>query len=77
VKKETQVLHRLLGDTEGRDEGNSRRLLEAALAIAVHRVAVKRPSDAAPLAGAVPHEILTRTTHRCDLYFPPRPVLWR
>ena len=76
VKKETQVLHRLLGESEGDDEDNSRRLLEAALAMAVHRVAIKRPSDAPPLAGAVPHEVLTKTSHRCDLFFPPRPVLW-
>jgi 16S rRNA (guanine1516-N2)-methyltransferase len=74
VKKETQILHRLLGDCEGLDESNSRALLNAALDMASSRVVVKRAIEATPLCGAPAHESITRSTHRCDLYFPQRAV---
>jgi len=77
VKKETQVLHRILGLEEGGDHENSKMLLTAAVDMATSRVVVKRPMEAAPLMGAIPHESIKKKTHRFDLYFPPRAVEFR
>lgn len=55
VKKDTQVLHSLLGDSEGVDEDNNRLLFERALESAAEKVVVKRPLNAQNLASAIPH----------------------
>lgn len=69
VKKETQVLHRLLGQHEGADSNNNKRLLETARALAKSRVVVKRPLNASPLDNAVPHNTIKAGKSRFDIYF--------
>lgn len=68
VKKETQILHHLLGHCEGSDDTNNARLLATALTIATERVVVKRPLRSENLAGAHPHSSLVGSTHRFDCY---------
>lgn len=58
VKKETQVLHNLLGHEEGSDMNNSIGLLKAAERIAQSKIIVKRPLNSETLAGAQPHSIM-------------------
>lgn len=63
ARKEMAILQALLGGDEDADE-----LLDVALALAQHRVVVKRPRAAPPLAGRVPtHRIEGRST-RFDVY---------
>ncbi len=64
VKKEMQLLHALLG-TEPRE--NEDQSLEMARKIA-HRVVVKRPKSALPLADAPPHFSIHAPTLRFDVY---------
>jgi len=63
VKKEMRLLPLLLG--EDRD---SSELLERALAIAAHRVVVKRPARAAPLEGPAPSLAIGSPNTRYDIY---------
>ncbi|WP_163558592.1 class I SAM-dependent methyltransferase [Halomonas sp. NO4] len=63
VKKEMRLFRALAGD-----DMDAPRLLEAALDVASHRVAVKRPRQAAPLAGPPPRHVLEGKTSRYDLY---------
>lgn len=63
VKKEMRVFRELAGDDE-----DAPRLLEAALDVATHRVVVKRPRKAPPLAGPAPRHVLEGKTSRYDLY---------
>jgi len=63
VKKELQVLQRLLGD-----EGNGETLLPLALRCARRRVVVKRPRSAPFLAGATPSFSQTGRSTRYDIY---------
>ncbi|MFM7272533.1 MAG: class I SAM-dependent methyltransferase, partial [Gammaproteobacteria bacterium] len=63
ARKEMALLQELLGGDADADE-----LLEPALALARHRVVVKRPRAASPLAGRAPsHRIEGRST-RFDVY---------
>lgn len=63
VKKEMRVFRDLAGDDD-----DAPRLLEAALDVASHRVAVKRPRRAPPIEGPAPHHVLEGKTSRYDLY---------
>ena len=63
VKKEMRVFRELAGDDD-----DAPRLLEAALDVATHRVAVKRPRKAPPIAGPRPAHALEARTSRYDLY---------
>jgi len=67
VKKEMQLLHRLLG---AGDAGEA--LLAAALSAAELRVVVKRPVWAPPLAGPEPAHAITTKNHRFDVYLQRR-----
>ena len=63
VKKEMQMLQHLVGaDTD------SDALLDAACALATHRVVVKRPAKAPYLANQAPHSQITTKKHRFDIY---------
>jgi len=63
VKKEMRLFRELAGD-----DSDAPKLLEAALDIATHRVVVKRPRKAPPIAGPAPHHTLEGKTSRYDLY---------
>ncbi|MBD3894760.1 class I SAM-dependent methyltransferase [Halomonas sp. ML-15] len=63
VKKEMRVFRELAGD-----DADAPRLLEAALDVATHRVAVKRPRKAPPIAGPAPGHVIEGKTSRYDLY---------
>lgn len=63
VKKEMRLFRTLAGDDE-----DAPRLLEAALDVASHRVVVKRPRKAPPIAGPAPRHVLEGKTSRYDLY---------
>ncbi|MGQ7247462.1 class I SAM-dependent methyltransferase [Halomonas sp. V046] len=63
VKKEMRVFRELAGDDD-----DAPRLLEAALDVASHRVVVKRPRKAPPIAGPEPRHRLEEKTSRYDIY---------
>lgn len=63
VKKEMRLFRELAGD-----DNDAPRLLEAALDVATHRVVVKRPRKAPPIAGPSPQHTLEGKTSRYDLY---------
>lgn len=63
VKKEMRVFRELAGNDD-----DAPRLLEAALDVATHRVVVKRPRKAPPLAGPAPRHVLEGKTSRYDIY---------
>ncbi|TVP48740.1 MAG: rRNA methyltransferase [Halomonas sp.] len=63
VKKEMRLFRELAGD-----DPDAPRLLEAALDVATHRVVVKRPRKAPPIAGPAPQHTLEGKTSRYDLY---------
>ncbi|GEN28656.1 ribosomal RNA small subunit methyltransferase J [Halovibrio variabilis] len=63
VKKEMRLFRQLAGD-----DNDAPRLLEAALDVATHRVVVKRPRKAPPIAGPAPQHTLAGKTSRYDLY---------
>lgn len=63
VKKEMRLFRQLAGD-----DNDAPRLLEAALDVATHRVVVKRPRKAPPIAGPTPQHTLEGKTSRYDLY---------
>lgn len=63
VKKEMRVFQQLIGADEDADQ-----LLDAALAVAGKRVAVKRPVSAPFLAGRQPHTQISSKKHRYDIY---------
>ena len=63
VKKEMRLFRELAGDDQ-----DAPRLLEAALATATHRVVVKRPRKAPPIAGPAPQHVIEGKTSRYDLY---------
>ncbi|WP_255774904.1 class I SAM-dependent methyltransferase [Halomonas alkalisoli] len=63
VKKEMRLFRLLAGDDD-----DAPRLLEAALDVATHRVVVKRPRKAPPIAGPPPRHIIEGKTSRYDLY---------
>ncbi|SDL98444.1 16S rRNA (guanine1516-N2)-methyltransferase [Franzmannia pantelleriensis] len=63
VKKEMRVFRELAGD-----DADAPRLLEAALDVATHRVAVKRPRKAPPIDGPAPGHTIEGKTSRYDLY---------
>ncbi|MBB3190626.1 class I SAM-dependent methyltransferase [Halomonas cerina] len=63
VKKEMRLFRDLAGD-----DTDAPRLLEAALDVATHRVVVKRPRKAPPIAGPAPRHVIAGKTSRYDLY---------
>ncbi len=63
VKKEMRLFRELAGTDD-----DAPRLLEAALAVATHRVVVKRPRKAPPIAGPAPQHTIEGKTSRYDLY---------
>ncbi len=63
VKKEMRLFRTLAGD-----DIDAPRLLEAALDLATHRVAVKRPRKAPPIEGPAPRHVIEGKTSRYDLY---------
>ena len=63
VKKEMQLLHRLLGS-----DSDVEPLLDAARAAATRRVVVKRPAHAPPVGGQKPTMIIQGRTARYDVY---------
>ncbi len=63
VKKEMRVFRPLAGD-----DLDAPALLEAALALASHRVAVKRPRKAPAISGRVPSAELSGQSSRYDIY---------
>jgi 16S rRNA (guanine1516-N2)-methyltransferase len=63
VKKEMRLFRTLAGD-----DADAPRLLEAALDVATHRVVVKRPRKAPPIAGPAPRHVIEGKTSRYDLY---------
>lgn len=74
VKKETQMLHRLVDQNEGDDEMNNKLLLGNAFKLATSRVVVKRALKAEPLGGIPSHDKLLGSTQRFDLYMSNRPM---
>ncbi|EPC03002.1 hypothetical protein L861_22080 [Litchfieldella anticariensis FP35 = DSM 16096] len=63
VKKEMRIFRDLAGDDD-----DAPRLLEAALDVASHRVAVKRPRTAPAIDGPMPRHVIEGKTSRYDLY---------
>lgn len=63
VKKEMRLFRELAGADDDAPE-----LLEAALEVATHRVVVKRPRKAPPIAGPAPQHVIEGKTSRYDLY---------
>lgn len=63
VKKEMRLFRPLVGDDD-----DAPALLEAALALATHRVVVKRPRKAPSIAGAPPGYVLEGNASRFDIY---------
>lgn len=63
VKKEMRLLRPLAGD-----DADAPTLLAAALALASHRVVVKRPRQAPPIAGQAPGYALHGQSSRFDIY---------
>ena len=78
VKKETQILHRLIGkhdnDNEEDNEQNNKKLFLNAINIATSKIVVKRPLKAKPLLDIKPHSVIEGSTQRFDIYFKNRPI---
>ena len=69
VKKEMQMLQKLIGH-----EDDTNDLFTRALLTARQRVVVKRPRSAAPLAGRTPSHSVGSKTTRYDVYLIKQPV---
>ena len=63
VKKEMRVFRDIVGDDD-----DAPALLAAALALASHRVVVKRPRKAPPIDGPIPGLVLEGKSSRYDIY---------
>ena len=63
VKKEMRVFRPLVGD-----DGDASQLLQVALALATHRVVVKRPRKAPSIDGQPPGYVLEGKSSRYDVY---------
>lgn len=63
VKKEMRIFRPVVGDDE-----DAPALLAVALALASHRVVVKRPRKAPPVAGPAPGHVLEGKSSRYDIY---------
>ncbi|MCJ8168883.1 class I SAM-dependent methyltransferase [Atopomonas sediminilitoris] len=63
VKKEMRLFRPLVGDDDDAHD-----LLAAALALATHRVVVKRPRKAPAVAGIAPAQVLAGQSSRYDIY---------
>ena len=63
VKKEMRLFRPLVGDDD-----DAPALLAAALALASHRVVVKRSRNAPPIAGEPPGYVLEGKSSRFDIY---------
>jgi 16S rRNA (guanine1516-N2)-methyltransferase len=68
VKKETQILHRVLGLEEGNNEENNTNLMTSAVQLANQRVVVKRALNAKALSNLRPHHQILGKTQRFDVY---------
>ena len=71
VKKETQILHRILGKEENSidHESNNKQLLDTARNLAKSKIVVKRPYNAKYLAQSKPHNSITAGKTRFDIYY--------
>lgn len=63
VKKDMQILHKLIGSSEGEEK-----LLETALQFAKYRVIIKRPIHAQPVTGIKPTMAISSKKTRYDVY---------
>lgn len=63
VKKEMRMFQALVGADD-----DAPRLLAAALDVATHRVVVKRPKGADPIAGPAPNHVVEEKHSRYDIY---------
>jgi 16S rRNA (guanine1516-N2)-methyltransferase len=63
VKKDMQILHKLIGHSK-----NEKELLETALKLAKHRVVIKRPIHAQPVTGMKPTMTISSKKTRYDVY---------
>lgn len=73
VKKETQILHRMVGQSSSDKTDramNDLSLLNTALTVATSKVVVKRPINAQPLGERKAQGMITGSTHRFDIYTP-------
>lgn len=68
VKKETQMLHRILGTEEGNDESNNSNLWNSAIQLASNRIVVKRAINAKFLSNLKPHHQIIGSNQRFDVY---------
>ena len=71
MKKDTKMLHRLVGAAEGgkQDADNEAKLFEKALQTATDRVVVKRPLRAASFVSSrKPSSSVIGSTHRFEVY---------
>ena len=68
VKKETQILHRILED-EGSDDVNNRLLFDRALESAQQKVVVKRPIHSDPILRIPPQTAIRGKNHRTHAIF--------
>ena len=68
VKKETLILRRLVGESDGENEENNTALLDVAMARTLSRVVVKRPLAADPLCSRKPGASISGSGQRFDLY---------
>lgn len=75
VKKETQILHRILGVSEGQNEVNNINLLTSAIQLANHRVVVKRALNAKSLSNLKPHHQVIGKTQRFDVFLKSQKIM--
>ena len=68
VKKETLVLRRLVGESDGEDAENNKSLLDVAMEKTLSRVVVKRPLAADPLCAHKPSSSVLGSGQRFDVY---------
>ena len=68
VKKETQMLHRILGTEEGNDEINNNNLWNSAIQLANNRIVVKRAINAKFLSNLKPQHQIIGKNQRFDVY---------
>ena len=69
VKKDTQMLHRLV--QEEIHDGNNQRLFQQALQVANNKIVVKRPKSADFIYREA-HDCIVGSTHRFDVYYTQR-----
>ena len=75
VKKETQMLHRIVGSYEGNDEVNNSNLMNCAIDVATNRIVVKRALNAKPLCNFKAHHQIVGKTQRFDVYLKNQKII--